>query len=52
MRLNVPKNDVRIERHPRSKGRNSLQNEGADGFNIIETWSIDHKLLYTVRLDS
>jgi hypothetical protein len=43
MRMNVPKNDVRIERHLRNKGRNSLQNEG-DGFNNIEPWPIDHKL--------
>jgi hypothetical protein len=37
---NVPKNDVRIERHLRSGRENGLPNEGADGFNnnIIETW--------------
>jgi hypothetical protein len=42
--MHVPNNDVRIERHLRGKGRNSLQNEGADGFNNIEPWPIDHKL--------
>jgi hypothetical protein len=45
--MNVPKNGVRIERHLRRKGR-SLQNDGADGFNVIETLAIT--LPDTVRL--
>jgi hypothetical protein len=49
-RINVPKNDVLIERHFRSEGRSGLQSEGADGFNIIETWPIDHKIPDAVRL--
>jgi hypothetical protein len=48
--MKVPKNDVRIKRHRRRKGRNSLQNEGANAFNIIETCAIDQKLPDAVRL--
>jgi hypothetical protein len=48
--MNVPKNDVRVERHLRRKGKNSLQNEGADDFNTIKTWAIDYKFPDAVRL--
>jgi hypothetical protein len=51
MSMNVPKNDVCIERHLRRKGKNSLlQNDGADNFYTLETWTIRHKLPDAVGL--
>jgi hypothetical protein len=52
MTINVPKNDVLIERHLRSKGRSSLKSEGAGRINIIETWPINHKFPDTARIQA